>query len=38
MDHDWPLRYPDVFSRTVDGWLSDTAMPIEIELPNSGRH
>lgn len=37
MDHDWPVRYPDVFSRTVDGWLTDTAMPIEIELPNSGR-
>jgi pimeloyl-ACP methyl ester carboxylesterase len=37
MDHDWPLRHPDLFSRTVDGWLSDTAMPAEIELPNSAR-
>ena len=23
MVHDWPLRYPDLFSRTVDGWLTD---------------
>jgi pimeloyl-ACP methyl ester carboxylesterase len=38
MDHDWPLRYPDLFSRTVDGWLSGTALPLEIALPNSGRH
>jgi len=37
MDHDWPLRYPDLFSRTVDGWLSGTALPLEIALPNSGR-
>jgi pimeloyl-ACP methyl ester carboxylesterase len=33
MDHDWPLRYPDLFSRTVDGWLNDTALPPEIALP-----
>ena len=38
MDHDWPLRYPDLFSRTVDGWLSGTALPLEIALPNAGRH
>ena len=37
MDHEWPLRYPDLFSRTVDGWLSGTALPPEIALPNSGR-
>jgi pimeloyl-ACP methyl ester carboxylesterase len=37
MHHDWPLRYPDLFSRTVDGWLSRTALPPEIGLPNSGR-
>ena len=37
MVHDWPLRYPDLFSRTVDGWLTDTAMPSEIGLPNSAR-
>ena len=37
MDHDWPLRYPDLFSRTLDGWLSGTALPPEIALPNSGR-
>jgi pimeloyl-ACP methyl ester carboxylesterase len=30
MRHDWPLRYPDLFSRTVDGWLSGTALPREI--------
>jgi pimeloyl-ACP methyl ester carboxylesterase len=35
MDHDWPLRYPDLFSRTVDGWLSGMALPPEIALPNS---
>ena len=33
MGHDWPLRYPDLFSRTVDGWLSRTALPPEIGLP-----
>jgi pimeloyl-ACP methyl ester carboxylesterase len=38
MLHDWPLRYPDLFSRTVDGWLTDTALPPEIALPNSSRH
>jgi hypothetical protein len=38
MDHDWPLRYPDLFARTVDGWLSGTALPMELELANSGRH
>ncbi|OBK40977.1 hypothetical protein A5658_19630 [Mycobacterium sp. 1245111.1] len=30
MGHDWPLRYPDLFSRTVDGWLSGTSLPPEI--------
>jgi pimeloyl-ACP methyl ester carboxylesterase len=37
MRHDWPLRNPDLFSRAVDGWLTDTALPPEIGLPNSGR-
>jgi pimeloyl-ACP methyl ester carboxylesterase len=37
MDHDWPLRYPDLFSRTVDGWISGTALPVEIGLPTAGR-
>jgi pimeloyl-ACP methyl ester carboxylesterase len=37
MNHDWPLVYPDLFSCTVDGWLSGTALPLEIALPNSGR-
>ena len=27
MVHDWPLRDPDLFSRTVDGWLTDSALP-----------
>ena len=38
MDHYWPLRYPDLFSRTVDAWLSGTALPPEISLSNSGLH
>ena len=37
MDHEWPLRDPDLFSRTVDAWLSSTALPPEIALPDSGR-
>ena len=37
MLHDWPLRDPDLFSRTVNGWLTDSALPPEIALPNSGR-
>jgi pimeloyl-ACP methyl ester carboxylesterase len=37
MDHYWPLRHPDLFSRTVDAWLSGTALPPEIALANSGR-
>jgi pimeloyl-ACP methyl ester carboxylesterase len=32
MVHDWPLRDPDLFSRTVDGWLTDAALPPEIAL------
>jgi pimeloyl-ACP methyl ester carboxylesterase len=34
MLHDWPLRDPDLFSRTVDGWLTGSALPPEIALPN----
>jgi pimeloyl-ACP methyl ester carboxylesterase len=37
MRHDWPLRHPDLFSRTVNGWLTDGGLPPEIALPNSGR-
>jgi pimeloyl-ACP methyl ester carboxylesterase len=37
MRHDWPLRNPDLFSRTVDGWLSGSALPAEIAPPNPGR-
>ncbi len=37
MRHDWPLRYSDLFSRTVDGWLCSTALPVEIGQPSLGR-
>lgn len=30
MRHDWPLRYPGIFARTVDSWLSNTAVPSNI--------
>jgi pimeloyl-ACP methyl ester carboxylesterase len=33
MLHDWPLRYPDLLSRTVDAWLTNAALPPEIALP-----
>ena len=33
MLHDWPLRYPDLFARTVAGWLTDMPLPLEIALP-----
>ncbi len=33
MRHDWPLRHPDLFARTVVGWLTDTALPPEISIP-----
>lgn len=36
MDHEWPLRDPDLFARTVDAWLSGRALPPEIALSNSG--
>jgi pimeloyl-ACP methyl ester carboxylesterase len=32
MHHNWPLRNSSLFARTVDGWLSDTALPSEIVL------
>ncbi len=35
MPHHWPLRYSGLFARTVDGWLTDTALPPEIALPHS---
>lgn len=38
MVHDWPLRDPDLFARTVDSWLTGGALPPEIALPNSARH
>lgn len=36
MRHDWPLNYPELFSCTVDGWLSETALPSQIGLVKSG--
>jgi len=35
MTHNWPLRYPNLFSRTVDAWISGTGLPAGIELANS---
>lgn len=35
MGHDWPMRNPDLFSRAVDAWLSQAALPTEIEQPVS---
>jgi pimeloyl-ACP methyl ester carboxylesterase len=32
MGHDWPLRYPGIFARTVDSWISGTALPSQIAL------
>lgn len=37
MVHDWPLRDPDLFARTVDGWLTGGALPPEIALPDAVR-
>ena len=37
MRHDWPLGHPDLFSRTVDGWLNGAGLPPEIAPPRSGR-
>ena len=37
MPHDWPMHYPDLFARTVDGWLTDGALPPEIALPKPAR-
>jgi pimeloyl-ACP methyl ester carboxylesterase len=32
MDHSWPLRYPGIFARTVDSWISGTALPSQIAV------
>jgi hypothetical protein len=37
MRHEWHTYCPDLFARTVDGWLTDSALPPEIALPHSGR-
>jgi len=36
MGHEWPMHNPELFSRTVEGWLSRTALPHKIGLPTSG--
>jgi pimeloyl-ACP methyl ester carboxylesterase len=33
MSHDWPLHDPDLFSRTVDAWVSQDSLPDEIGFP-----
>lgn len=30
MDHDWPMRNPDLFARTIDAWLSGESLPAEL--------
>lgn len=30
LPHDWPTHYPDLFARTVDGWLTGSGLPPEI--------
>ncbi|QEN13245.1 alpha/beta hydrolase [Mycobacterium sp. ELW1] len=30
--HNWPLRHPVIFARTIDGWLTGVALPDEIEM------
>jgi pimeloyl-ACP methyl ester carboxylesterase len=37
MTHAWPMHYPDLFACTVDGWLTDGALPPEIALPKPAR-
>ena len=37
MRHNWPLRHPDLFSRTVNGWLTHGVLPPDIAPPKSGR-
>jgi pimeloyl-ACP methyl ester carboxylesterase len=34
MRHDWPLRRPDLFARTVDSWITQSPLPAEIRVPN----
>jgi pimeloyl-ACP methyl ester carboxylesterase len=36
MGHEWPMHNPELFSRTVEGWLSRAALPHKIGLPTSG--
>ena len=37
MRHNWPLRYPGIFARTVDGWLSGTDLPGQIAVSEPDR-
>ncbi|OAN37608.1 alpha/beta fold hydrolase [Mycolicibacterium iranicum] len=36
MGHGWPLRNPALFAETVDGWLSDVALPVAIRPARDG--
>ncbi|BBY62457.1 alpha/beta fold hydrolase [Mycolicibacterium helvum] len=36
MGHDWPLRSPDLFCRTVAAWVCRAPLPPELVLPASG--
>ena len=38
MNHDWPLRNPDLFCRTVTAWLRQDPLPPEIVPPAPGGH
>ena len=34
MPHEWHTRNPDLFAHTLDSWLTGSALPPEIALPN----
>lgn len=37
MRHDWPLHHPELFARTVHGWLAQDTLPAEIKLRSPRR-
>ncbi len=37
LPHEWPVRYPDLFARTLDGWFSGGTLPPELAVPKSRR-
>ncbi len=41
MRHDWPLQYPNLFSRTVENWLCETPLPegiVDADARRSAHH